>query len=48
MVSSKLQEEVLEVKKGSMDINIFIEKYQPFIFSTIKELKGRYIDESDD
>jgi RNA polymerase sigma factor len=48
MVSSKLQEEVLEVKKGSMDINIFIEKYQPFIFSTIKELKGRYIDESDE
>jgi RNA polymerase sigma factor len=48
MVSSKLQEEVLEVKKGSMDINIFIEKYQPFIFSTIKELKGRYIDETDE
>jgi RNA polymerase sigma factor len=48
MVSSKLQEEVLEVKKGSMDINIFIEKYKPFIFSTIKELKGRYIDESDE
>lgn len=48
MVSSKLQEEVLEVKKGSMDINIFIEKYKPFIFSTIKELKGRYIDETDE
>jgi RNA polymerase sigma factor len=48
MVSSKLQEEVLKVKKGNMDINIFIEKYKPFIFSTIKELKGRYIDETDE
>ncbi len=48
MESKTLQDEVMEVKEGKIDINIFIEKYQPFIFSTIKEFKGRYIDESDE
>ncbi len=46
MGSKELQEEVIEVKEGNKDINIFIEKYKPFIFSTINEFKGSYINES--
>jgi|SRR6056297_3608841 len=48
MESKKLQQEVMEVKEGRIDINILIQKYKPFIFSTIKEFKGRYIDETDE
>ncbi|MFO7887292.1 MAG: RNA polymerase sigma-I factor [Eubacteriales bacterium] len=48
MESKKLQQEVMEVKEGKLDINILIQKYKPFIFSTIKEFNGRYIDETDE
>jgi len=48
MEIKKLQQEVMEVKEGKIDINILIKKYKPFIFSTVKEFKGRYIDESDE
>jgi RNA polymerase sigma factor len=48
MNNSELQNEVMEVKEGRKDINILIDKYQPFIFSTINEFKGGYIDESSD
>ncbi len=48
MSISKLQKEVIEVKKGRKDINALIDKYQPFIFSTINEFKGGYIDKSSD
>lgn len=48
MNSSELQIDVMEVKEGKKDINILIEKYKPFIFSTINEFKGNYINESSD
>src|SRR6056297_602553 len=48
MEIKKLQQEVMEVKEGKIDINILIKKYKPFIFSTVKEFKGRFIDESDE
>jgi len=48
MNNSELQKEVMEVKEGIKDVNILSDKNKPFIFSTINEFKGGYVDETSD
>lgn len=43
-----MQNDVSHVRNGEMDINEFIRKYKPYIYATICQFKGGFIDDGDE